>query len=57
MAKRSVLGLYTDESSAADALDNLRDAGFEDGEYDVLTGTPYPEGTFGESEPKHHLYR
>ena len=57
MAKRSVLGLYTDESSAAAALDNLRDAGFEDGEYDVLTGTPYPEGTFGESEPKHHLYR
>ena len=25
MAKRSVLGLYTEEDSAADALDNLRD--------------------------------
>ena len=57
MAKRSVLGLYTEEDSAADALDNLRAAGFQDGEYEILTGTPYPEGTFGESEPKHNLFR
>ena len=57
MPKRSVLGLYTDEDAAADALDNLRDVGFGDGEYDVLTGTPYPEGTFGEAEPQHHLFR
>ena len=57
MPKRSVLGLYTDEDAAADALDNLRDAGFGDGEYEILTGTPYPEGTFGEAEPKHNLYR
>ena len=57
MAKRSVLGLYTEEDSAADALDNLRDAGFGEGEYDILTGTPYPEGTFGEAEPQHKLYR
>ena len=57
MAKRSVLGLYTEEDAAADALDNLRAAGFGDGEYEILTGTPYPEGTFGESEPKHNLFR
>ena len=57
MAKNSVLGLYTEEDSAADALDNLRDAGFEEGEYELLTGTPYPEGTFGEAEPEHHLFR
>ena len=57
MPKRSVLGLYTDEDAAADALDNLRDVGFGDGEYEILTGTPYPEGTFGEAEPKHNLYR
>ena len=56
MAKKSVLGLYTEEDSAADALDNLRDAGFEEGEYELLTGTPYPEGTFGEAEPEHHLF-
>lgn len=57
MAKKSVLGLYTEEDSAADALDNLRDAGFEEGDYELLTGTPYPEGTFGEAEPEHHLFR
>ena len=57
MAKRSVLGLYTEEDSAADALDNLREAGFEEGEYEILTGVPYPEGTFGEAEPEHNLYR
>ena len=57
MSKQSVLGLYTEEDSAADALDNLRDAGFEEGEYELLTGTPYPEGTFGEAEPEHHLFR
>ena len=57
MAKRSVLGLYTEEDAAADSLDNLRDAGFEENEYEILTGTPYPEGTFGEAEPHHNLYR
>ena len=35
----------------------MRDAGFEEGEYELLTGTPYPEGTFGEAEPEHHLFR
>ncbi len=55
--KRSVLGLYTDEDSAADALDAVRGAGFEPNQYEILTGTPYPEGTFGEEEPVHKLYR
>jgi hypothetical protein len=40
MAKRSVLGLYSEEDSAADALDNLREAGFDEGEYEILTGVP-----------------
>ena len=57
MAKKSVLGLSTEADSAADALDTLRDAGCEEGEYELLTGTPYPEGTFGEAEPEHHLFR
>ena len=57
MAQRSVIGLFTDEDAAADALDSVRSAGFEQGEYEVLTGTPYPEGTFGEEEPVHKLYR
>ena len=57
MAEKSVLGLFTDESVAADALDALRAEGYGVGEYEVLTGTPYPEGTFGEAEPVHKLYR
>ena len=57
MAQRSVIGLFTDEDAVADALDSVRSAGFEQGEYEVLTGTPYPEGTFGEEEPVHKLYR
>ena len=55
--KRSIIGLFLDENLAADALDDLRKAGYEMDEYEVLTGLPYPEGTFGEDEPKHKLYR
>ena len=55
--KRSIVGLYTDENTAADALDALNSAGYETNEYEILTGTPYPEGTFGEHEPEHKLYR
>lgn len=59
LAKRSVLGLFPDgqEDMAADALDALRAEGYDHSEYEVITGTPYPEGTFGEEEPKHTLFR
>ena len=55
--KRSVIGLFTDESRAADAMDALKAEGYGANEYEVLTGTPYPEGTFGEAEPVHKLFR
>ena len=51
-----MLGLFSAEDPAADAMDSLRDAGFSQSEYEVLTGTPYPTGTFGEAEPVHKLY-
>ena len=57
MAKRSVLGLFTTEDAAADAMDSLKDAGYSSSEYEVMTDTPYPEGTFGEAEPVHKLFR
>ena len=59
MAKRSVLGLFPEEQidTAADAMEALATAGYTDREYEVLTGTPYPEGTFGEAEPVHKLFR
>ena len=59
LAKSSVLGLFPEgeEDKAADALDALRDKGYTHAEYEIITGTPYPEGTFGEEEPKHTLFR
>ncbi len=57
MNQRSLLGLFTDENTAADALDALQAEGYGTKEYEVLTGTPYPEGTFGEAEPVHKLFR
>lgn len=57
MAKRSVLGLFQDENVVADTLDSLKAAGYGPTECEVLTGTPYPEGTFGEAQPVHKLYR
>ena len=54
---RSVIGLFAEPDPAADAMDALSEAGFTQAEYEVLTGTPYPEGTFGEAEPVHHLFR
>ena len=55
--KKSVLGLFQEPDKAADAMDGLKDAGFELGSFDVLTGTPYPEGAFGEHVPQHRLFR
>ena len=57
MAKRSVLGLFVDVDVVADTLDALKAEGYTTEEYDVLTGTPYPEGTFGEAEAVHKLFR
>ena len=57
LAQRSVIGLFSTVDPAADAMDALKGAGFGPAEYEVLTGTPYPEGTFGEAEPVHKLYR
>ncbi len=54
---KSVLGLYDDANQAADAMDALKAAGFPLGTFDVLTGTPYPEGAFGEHVPQHRLFR
>ena len=57
LSQRSVIGMFSEEDPAADAMDALKAAGFSESEYEVLTGTPYPEGTFGEAEPVHKLYR
>jgi len=58
--KRSIIGVFkpNTEDTVADAMDALKAGGYEENtEYEVLTGTPYPEGVFGEHEPKHTLFR
>lgn len=57
--KRSVIGLFQpgQEDTVADAMDALKAGEYTEQEYELLTGTPYPEGTFGEAEPKHSLFR
>ncbi|MCX6021028.1 MAG: DUF3341 domain-containing protein [Chloroflexi bacterium] len=56
MANRTVLGVYRDADSAANGVDALREAGFSNRDYDVLTGSPYPEEAFGEHVPPNKLY-
>ena len=57
MNAKYMLGLYTEAEQAADAMDKLKEASFALGTFDVLTGTPYPEGAFGEHVPQHRLFR
>ena len=56
MAKKSILGLFDNAETAADATDVLLENGCTQEDFDVLTGSPYPEGAFGEREEKHRLY-
>ena len=55
--KRCIIGIFDNVDIAADAVDSLKDSGYAENEYDILTDTPYPEGTFGEGEPVHKLFR
>src|SRR5919199_1018743 len=41
---------------AARAIAALRSAGFAGSDLEVVTHTPYPEGTFGEDPVRHHLF-
>ena len=56
MAITTVLGVYREPENVADAVSRLRQAGVGDNEFDILSGTPYPEGSFGEKVQAHRLY-
>lgn len=56
MATKELLALYSDDQTAADATDKLALSGFNPAEFQILTGCPYPDGAFGEREPRHRLY-
>ena len=52
----ALLGLFREPDQIIGALDELRAAGVSDTDLEVVSGTPYPAGTFGEPERPHHLF-
>ncbi len=56
MAIGKLLGLFQDPEQVADATSKLRDTGFPAEDLDIYSGTPYPEGSFGEHVAGHRLY-
>ncbi len=56
MAQKQVLGLFDSDQKAAQATDALIGLGLTPGDFDILSGVPYPEGAFGEHSKPHHLY-
>ena len=56
MANRKLLGVFEDPQNVADAMSNLKGDGFPVEDLDIYSGTPYPEGAFGEAEPEHRVY-
>ncbi|MCH9036721.1 MAG: DUF3341 domain-containing protein [Chloroflexi bacterium] len=54
--KRSLLGLFSTADGAADAVEGLQAQDFDDKEFEIMSGTPYPEGAFGEKTTNHRLY-
>lgn len=51
-----VLGLFREAEAAAVATEALQQAGYTNENFEVLTGSPYPEGSFGERVARHRLY-
>jgi len=56
MANRKLLGLFPDPEQAAGAMTQLKDNGFPAEDLDGYSGSPFPEGSFGEHEPETRLF-
>jgi hypothetical protein len=54
--KRSLLGIFSSADDAASAVEGLHSREFDESEVEILSGTPYPEGAFGEKPTSHRLY-
>ena len=51
-----MLGLFKEAEKAAAATEALEQVGYGSDNFDILTGSPYPEGAFGERPEPHRLY-
>jgi hypothetical protein len=56
MANTQLLGLFEDPQKVADAMGELKGAGFPVEDLDIYSGSPFPEGSFGEHEAEHRLF-
>src|SRR3972149_2333373 len=56
MARQTLLGASPQADAAANAVGRLQQAGLSSRDFDILTGSPYPEGAFGERPEPHRLY-
>jgi hypothetical protein len=56
MANTQRLGLFQDPEKVVVAMDELKKNDFPGEDLDIYSGTPYPEGAFGEVDPPHRLF-
>jgi hypothetical protein len=56
MANTQLLGLFNDAEQVVVAMDELKNNEFPGEDLDIYSGTPYPEGAFGEVDPPHRLF-
>jgi hypothetical protein len=56
MANTQLLGLFQDPQNVADAMGELKGNGFPVEDLDIYSGSPFPEGSFGEQEADHRLF-
>ena len=56
MAMKRVLAIFRNDQDAADATDALQGLGMSNGDFEILSGVPYPEGAFGERIKRLRIY-
>lgn len=56
MANTQLLGLFQDPQQVANAMGDLKGNNFPVEDLDIYSGSPFPEGSFGEYEPHHRLF-
>ena len=56
MPNKKLLGLFQEPEQAAGAMNQLKDNGFPVEDLDIYSGSPFPEGSFGEHEPETRLF-
>ena len=55
-SNQMLLGLFQEPEQVANAMTDLKENGFPVEDLDIYSGSPYPEGAFGEQEPHHRVY-